>query len=337
MQQTYSCSYHQKFVHPMLRPVIPILSMLETQPKAALQDLQSSLCQLVAELRGCAGVLRQSAEQNWTLADALEGLDANKEHSLSEEKRRLADLEEEIVSRIEKLVLLSNYEQAEIGMPTENPCRELFAANEASDDNASEQDYALDTKPISDLCSELFEAKSLEIGEKEDDGKDRNKSDSSVDQMEAAEIERSKRCTENGEETNGQIMQTENNISQEMLEDAVSNLPTGEKVQPNLSSAEKEQTNFTTGEKEQPKDNGIPSSMTSREDNSHSDAKFPVMRTQPDLSGTYSGLSSDDIVDDDEDDDDDHQRHRRFIDFSACSQRTSNAAEMLAVLANTAI
>lgn len=316
LQQRYCSEYREQLLesnlHPMLRSVIPIISILETQPKSALRDIQGSLCQLLAELRGCATVLRQSSEQNWTLSEALDGLAANNEsgQSLSAEKRKVADLEEEIVLRIEKLTAMSNYDVM-ANMQDENHCRKLFAGEGRSEKTESEQDYALDTQPISEFCSELFQmafSNPVIAG----DGKGTMRKFEDTKMIDEAETNPSKVAIQAKGKCAGQNDSMEDHASespdQEDKTDQNSALPTPS-----------------------PDDNG--SSMVHQERISSS-LKFVPIRTQPDLSGTYSGLSNDDIVEE-YDEDDDNGGHSHQVETAACSQRTSTAAEVLAVMAST--
>jgi hypothetical protein len=387
MQQRYCCQYKKELLesnlHPMLRPVIPIISLLETQPKSALKDLQSSLCQLVAELRGCAAVLRQSAEQNWTLSEALDGLAANDEsgQSLSEEKRKVTDLEEEIVLRIEKLTAMSNYEQGENMACAQdgNHCRKLFAGEESSKNNETEQDYSLGTQPISEICSELFQMTFSEPGVENDGDKEAGGASDASKDNQTPEVRPSEVATENDDEGNEKdestevfeklVEQKDNSISMKLgqTEELYTKMVTLEKdvaeketllnydketlelLEHSLAETEKdlpsEKKKVVDVGKEKPVQNQeIAAPLTDdmddvmdhqEEEKDNNIMKFLPFRTQPDLSWTYDGLSSDDIVDDDNDDNDDRNHHQ--VDGTACSQRTSNAAETLAVLANIGI
>ncbi|KAL3945352.1 MAG: hypothetical protein SGBAC_000557 [Bacillariaceae sp.] len=182
-------------LHPMLRPLLSIVNSLQDKSTPTLQQIHQTLSHLSAELIGCASVLRQSAEQNWTMADALEALQQNDENgpSFSDEKRKVADLEEELCQRIERVVGMSSQSDvaagekssAKLSQSSEGYRRQLFVdrdeeqeegvdnegnpqgkenalwqqQSESIDDGKDklDQQYTLDLKPIAEFCSELFD------------------------------------------------------------------------------------------------------------------------------------------------------------------------------------
>ncbi|CAJ1930317.1 unnamed protein product [Cylindrotheca closterium] len=182
-------------LNPMLRPLLPILNFLQEKSAPTLQRIHQTLSHLSAELIGCSSILRQSAEQNWTMADALDAMqqDSTEEGpALSDEKRKVADLEEELCQRIERVVGMSQVEgessSAKLSQSSQDNRyrRKLFGENDDQQfdteggpqgnggekdhseqdhsDNTSndgkdgvDQQYALDLKPILEYCSELFD------------------------------------------------------------------------------------------------------------------------------------------------------------------------------------
>ena len=98
-------------VHPLLRPIICILAVHDQfSSQGCLRYVQMQIDRVVLGLRMCAGTLRNSSEQNFTYADNL--LDAlgdgsntrNPGRVLEREKRKLAELEEELCRRIESIL-----------------------------------------------------------------------------------------------------------------------------------------------------------------------------------------------------------------------------------------
>ena len=103
-------------VHPFLRPIVPILAVHDQfSSQGCLRYIQMQLDRVVLGLRMCAGTLRNFSEQNFTYADNL--LDAlgdgiasptnthNPGRVLEREKRKLAELEEELCRRVESILL----------------------------------------------------------------------------------------------------------------------------------------------------------------------------------------------------------------------------------------
>lgn len=200
IQQRYCRQYQKQLLetnlHPMLRPVMPIISLLENQPKPTLKHLQTTLCHLISELSACATTLRQSAEQNWTFSEAFHGISSADNSSwgksLSEERRKLAELEDEICQRIEKLIVLSSSNDSsssssqdsleETSTTTDQTNRILFSEkhskNSQEDDTNTttklvveeEETETLDIAPISEVCSKLFpDVNSSSSGDDDDD------------------------------------------------------------------------------------------------------------------------------------------------------------------------
>jgi hypothetical protein len=96
--------------NPALRTVTVIASIFEKQSLPALRLVQRALSESMIELSSRSSLLRQSAEQNWSVAESL--LDAMAGHSsqnLARDKRDLAELEEEVSKRIDGLVAMTTF------------------------------------------------------------------------------------------------------------------------------------------------------------------------------------------------------------------------------------
>jgi hypothetical protein len=107
-------------VHPFLRAVFPILEIQDRfTSTGCLEYVQMELDRILLGLEMCAVTLRQSAEQNFTLADNLldtldDGLSSpsgaafnstnSSGRTLAQEKRKLAELEEELCHRLQSLL-----------------------------------------------------------------------------------------------------------------------------------------------------------------------------------------------------------------------------------------
>jgi len=100
----------EEIQNPMARPLRIISTIYGNQTVPALRGVQRALSGLLAELSSCSTALRQSAEQNWSvsesLVDAMVGSHSSSQ-VLAEEKRNLAELEEEMGKRIEALVSMT--------------------------------------------------------------------------------------------------------------------------------------------------------------------------------------------------------------------------------------
>jgi hypothetical protein len=107
-------------VHPFLRAVLPILEIQDRFISVGcLEYVQMELDRILLGLEMCAVTLRQSAEQNFTLADNLldtldDGLSSpsgaafnstnSSGRTLAQEKRKLAELEVELCHRLQSLL-----------------------------------------------------------------------------------------------------------------------------------------------------------------------------------------------------------------------------------------
>jgi hypothetical protein len=93
---------------PLLRSVLPVLAVHgHVIPIRALATVQGELERVLYELETCASALRQYSEQNWTLSESLMDAFGDCEapgQELAKEKRIMAEIEEEVCTRIERLL-----------------------------------------------------------------------------------------------------------------------------------------------------------------------------------------------------------------------------------------
>jgi len=96
--------------HPFLRPLLILLDTFQRQtPAAALPRVAAELNRVVSELQQAAATMRQCSDQNWTLAETLHDSAAAAGHCLlAAEKEKLSNVQEELCSRIEKLLARNN-------------------------------------------------------------------------------------------------------------------------------------------------------------------------------------------------------------------------------------
>jgi hypothetical protein len=324
LKQQRNCYQHQRQLlnsnlHPMLRPVLPIMSLLQKQMIPNLRNLQNTLCQLVSEMLSCAATLRQSAEQNWTLSETLENLASGQ--SLSEEKRKLADLEEEVCQRIERIIAISNQQEQDAKTKSsqgdnDNHCRILFGEAEDlesksggpgySESKKDERDYALDISPISNFCSSLFqmsfvleEESPTEPTEEEEDNDD----DKAVARLAAASVIAVSEVLMDEDERN-----TGNEWKAQDTEDVAKSV---QQLKKKVRVPISEEKNDIIGEENR---------MLS----------FPPIRTQLQLTGSLSN-------DDDDDDDDDVMSQDEHMGVNIAPSQIANsqtAAATLAVMAH---
>jgi hypothetical protein len=172
-QQRFCRTYKQrlqKAKHPLLYPIIPIVHLMEKQPKPELQHIKHQLSELLSDLSASASILRQSAEQNWTLSDSLvhafDTIEPSSGQSLVHEKGSLAELEEELAQRIERVVALPNNESASQQIihrerracTNDGACRMLFP-DKQFDDTSKKYNYCGRSESIAQLAFHLFNIK----------------------------------------------------------------------------------------------------------------------------------------------------------------------------------
>ena len=95
---------------PLLRSVLPVLSVHGDKiPSSALKNVQGELDRVLLELEACASALHQYSEQNYTLSESLldafgDGQAPSSGQELAREKRIMAEIEEEVCVRIDRLL-----------------------------------------------------------------------------------------------------------------------------------------------------------------------------------------------------------------------------------------
>ncbi|KAL9187769.1 hypothetical protein ACHAXT_006147 [Thalassiosira profunda] len=127
-----------------LRALLPLLAVHSQTAEEAVKHASSEefgIGRALAELEACANDLGKFAEQNHNMADQLEGY-TGQDNTLSEEKRAIAEIEEEIVKRIESLGLLA------AGTPS-------TAVTEEGSQNSTDSGEKPFTS-MGDLCESLF-------------------------------------------------------------------------------------------------------------------------------------------------------------------------------------
>lgn len=144
--------YHNfhEYQNPALRTVTVIASIFEKQTLPALQVIQRTVCEFMIELSSRSSLLRQSAEQNWSVSESL--LDAMGGHSsqnLARDKRNLAELEEEISRRIDGLVAMTTFDYQGDKTNALGTKRNLFGRQPQDAGNPWKE-------PMKNTCSKLF-------------------------------------------------------------------------------------------------------------------------------------------------------------------------------------
>lgn len=112
-----------KCPNTLLRPLTILTSIFETHTTGSLQGIQSSLSTLMMELSSCCNLLRQSAEQNWSVSESLlDAMGGESSQAFARDKRNVAELEEELVKRIDILTSMTTLDyQAERKRIQESP------------------------------------------------------------------------------------------------------------------------------------------------------------------------------------------------------------------------
>jgi hypothetical protein len=92
--------------NPFLRPMLFLLDVVGHHvPTNGLEKIQSELESVTQELKTTAATLRQFSEQNWTLSESLlDSMSGTSGELVAKEKRRLSDVQEEVCTRIERLL-----------------------------------------------------------------------------------------------------------------------------------------------------------------------------------------------------------------------------------------
>jgi hypothetical protein len=140
-----------------LRPLTILVRVFESQLTPTLLGVQKAISKVMIELSACSFILRQSAEQNWSVTDSL--LDAmggtlagHSSRVLARDKRNIAELEEELAKRIDALVGVASLdfpEERRRMKQCEETQRNLFGGKIQSGS-------AVLLEPLEEVCSRLF-------------------------------------------------------------------------------------------------------------------------------------------------------------------------------------
>ena len=160
LQKRKSREFRQKMddsCNSTLRPLAILLRVFESQLTPALLGIQKAMSNVLIELAACSSLLRQSAEQNWSvtesLLDAMGGtLAGHSSRVLARDKRNMAELEEELVKRIDALVGIASHdfpEERRRMKQCEETQRNLFGGK-------TQSGGAVLWEPLQEVCSRLF-------------------------------------------------------------------------------------------------------------------------------------------------------------------------------------
>ncbi len=141
---------------PLLRPVPILVRIFENQTTTALQGVQGSLAILMVELSSCSALLRQSAEQNWSVSESLlDAMGGQASQLLALEKRHLAELEEEISRRIDALMSMAMVDYQEEKKRHQESTEAIGARRNLFGKSSCD---TMDSwkEPLSTICASLF-------------------------------------------------------------------------------------------------------------------------------------------------------------------------------------
>jgi len=143
--------------NPTLRPLTILIRVFEGQLTPSLVGVQKAISCIMMDLSSCSSLLRQSAEQNWSVAESLSDavggtLAGHSSRLLARDKRNVAELEEELAKRIDSLLGIASLdfsEERQRMKSCERTQRNLFGGSAYSD-------LAVLSEPMQDVCSRLF-------------------------------------------------------------------------------------------------------------------------------------------------------------------------------------
>ncbi|CAB9501099.1 expressed unknown protein [Seminavis robusta] len=164
--------------HPYLRPLVPLLQVQgQYNTTKTLRILDREMHTVLTQLHHCSQSLQQFAEHNWTLSDNLLDVLGAKEQDyldnsqqqqsndtkmpkgavLAREKRRLAELQEEICQRIEALVQ-NMHVQGQEGAPSDDE-----EEGDGTDEQNNEKPVGIDSLDVSmaTICAQLWKLPNL--------------------------------------------------------------------------------------------------------------------------------------------------------------------------------
>jgi hypothetical protein len=127
---------------PFLRPMLFLLDVVGNHvPTNTLEMIQSELESVTQELKSTAATLRQFSEQNWTLSESLmDSISGTSGEIVAKEKRRLSDVQEEVCTRVERLLQASTGQSdddlEDLGCSMKDYCARILAPD-AHDESLS--------------------------------------------------------------------------------------------------------------------------------------------------------------------------------------------------------
>lgn len=135
---------------PTLRSLVPTLVAHGQEiPQQALERLQTELDRVLVELEACGVQLKQFSEQNWTMSDSLLeafGATPSSGHTLANEKRILADIEEDLATRLEHLDRpFEGYKEEDLSMA--KVCYRSFGEEPPPEEPPSEEQQEEEQQP----------------------------------------------------------------------------------------------------------------------------------------------------------------------------------------------
>jgi hypothetical protein len=147
--------------NPFLRPILFLLDVVGHHvPTNGLEKIQSELDSVTQELKTTAVTLRQFSEQNWTLSESLmDSISGTSGEIVAREKRRLSDVQEEVCTRIERLLQTTTGQndddlQGDLGCTMKEYCERILASD------AHNQEHE-DSHAPEASCSQQSEASAL--------------------------------------------------------------------------------------------------------------------------------------------------------------------------------
>ncbi|GFH45023.1 hypothetical protein CTEN210_01497 [Chaetoceros tenuissimus] len=152
IENSHQCKRFSQDIHESQNVFLrPLLCLLHTHgrviPQQIVQHVQNHLEEILTHFPIVIQSLKQCAEQNWSVSNALDGMEIG---MLGKEKGLLAELEEEVCNRMEKLMNICN------------------------DGNFISQE-AFNEKSMKDFCTQLFDGNNNT--ESSSDALTRNESD----------------------------------------------------------------------------------------------------------------------------------------------------------------
>ena len=132
--------------NPFLRPILFLLDVVGHHvPTTGLEKIQSELDSVTQELKTTAVTLRQFSEQNWTLSESLmDSISGTSGEIVAREKRRLSDVQEEVCTRIERLLHATTGQsdddlQGDLGCTMKEYCERILVSDAVNQDHEESQ------------------------------------------------------------------------------------------------------------------------------------------------------------------------------------------------------